>query len=158
MSEVFEYSPQQVNLIIAGYKFSGWQSIRIARRMKTFQPVYGIRGKNTRVKNRDTSCVITLPLLQTSQGNDVLSEIHRLDGERLTGRLTITLKDLSGQSVFSSIEAYVDGYPEVAYSGDMEYRVWTLILQSSDWHVGGNASPQSSLIDSLLGQIGSIFG
>lgn len=159
MSEVFEYSPQQVSLIIAGYEIKGWQTIRIARRVKTFQPIYGIRGKNTRVRNLDTSAIITLPIIQTSQSNDVLSDILALDSVRKTGRLAIMLKDGSGQSVFSSVEAYIDGFPETGYSGDIEMRLWTIQCQSTNsYHVGGNASAQESLLNDLLGQIGnSIF-
>lgn len=158
MSEVFEYSPQQVSLIIAGYEIRGWQTIRIARRVKTFQPIYGIRGKNTRVKNLDTSATITLPIIQTSQSNDVLSDILALDSVRRTGRLTIMLKDGSGQSVFSSAEAYIDGFPETGFTGDISFRVWQIVCQSTDsYHIGGNAAAQDSLLNDLLGQVGRIF-
>lgn len=157
MADLFTYSPQQVILTIAGYQITGWQTIRAAKRMKAFQPINGIRGKNTRVRNLDTSGIITIPLIQTSQGNDVLSSIHGLDIERGTGRLTLTLKDLSGQTVISSDEAYIDGYPEIGFSGDIQYRNWTLVMQSANWYVGGNASAQSSVFDSSIGQIGNII-
>lgn len=157
MSDLFVYSPQQVVLTVAGYQITGWQTIRIARSTNGFIPIRGIRGKNTRVKNLDTSATITIPLLQTSQGNDVLSSIHSLDLERGTGRLTLTLKDMSGQSVFSSDEAWVQGYPEVGFSGDAEYRNWSIFCQSTKtYNVGGNASAQGSVFDSVLGQVGNI--
>ena len=158
MSEVFEYSPQQVSLIIGGYQIAGWQSIRIVKNTPSFQSIRGIRGKNTRVINKDTSATITIPLMQTSQSNDVLSQIHEQDRQNLTGRLTIMLKDGSGQSVFSSNEAYITTFPEVAFSGDMSFHVWTLYCQStSSYHVGGNASAQNSLLDQILGNVGRFF-
>lgn len=158
MSDLFVYSPQQVILTIAGYQFTGWQSIRIAKNTQGFQPIRGIRGKNTRVRNLDTSATITLPLLQTSQGNDVLSSIHADDLLNGTGRLTLTLKDMSGQSVFSSDEGYITGYPETVYAGEISYRSWNIYLQSTKtYKVGGNASAQSSLFDSALGQAANII-
>lgn len=159
MSEVFEYSPQQVQLIVAGYPLTGWQTIRIARNAQSFIPIRGIRGKNTRVLNPDTSATITIPLIQTSQGNDVLSQIHELDRQRGTGRLTLTLKDGSGQSVFSSDEAYITSFPEVGFSGEIEYRTWSFFCQTTTFHVGGNASPQAgNLLNQILGQVGNFFG
>lgn len=158
MSDLLIYSPQQVILTVGGYQFTGWQSIRIARSVQGFQTIRGIRGKNTRVKNLDTSATITLPLIQTSQGNDVLSSIHELDLERGTGRLALTLKDMSGQSVFSSDEAYITGYPETVFSGDIQYRVWNIFCQTTkSYNVGGNASAQGSVFDSTLGQVGNII-
>ena len=57
---------------------------------------------------------LSFTILQTSQSNEVLSYIHELDIDESTGRLAITLKDLSGKSVFSSEQAYITGYPTVA--------------------------------------------
>lgn len=140
MSKVFTYNPREVLLTFGGYTITGWQSITITRSVDAFKPIRGIRGKHTRVRNADTSCTITIPLLQTSMGNDVLSRIHELDIANGTGRITLTLKDIKGTSVFNSTEAYILGYPEVVYSGEFEYRQWRLFCQTtSSYTVGGNA-------------------
>ena len=140
MSKVFTYSPKEVQLTFGGYTVTGWQSISIARSVDAYKPIRGIRGKHTRVKNADTSCMITLPLLQTSMSNDVLSRIHELDIANGTGRIELTLSDLKGTSVFNSVEAYIVGYPEVTYSGEFEYRQWRIFCQTTgSYTVGGNA-------------------
>ncbi len=83
-------------------------------------------------------------------GNDVFSRIHTLDIERGTGRLEITLKDASGTGVFSSSEAYITDYPVVAYSGNFEYRVWTIFAQSTNtYNVGGNGKVDN-IFDSIF--------
>jgi len=69
------YSASDVKLSIGGYIITGWDNLSINRRVKAFTPVYGIRGKNTRVKNVDSSATITVTLIQTAQSNDVLSAI-----------------------------------------------------------------------------------
>ena len=151
MSKVFCYDPAQVQLTFGGYTITGWQSISIARSVDAFKPIRGIRGKHTRVRNADTSCTISIPLLQTSMGNDVLSRIHELDLVNGTGRIELTISDLGGTSVFNSVEAYILGYPEVVYSGEFEYRQWRIFCQSTNTYVvGGNAQ--------VINIFGGIFG
>ena len=140
MSKVFCYSPKEVVLTFGGYTVTGWQSISIARSVDAFKPIRGIRGKHTRVRNADTSCMITIPLLQTSMSNGVFSRIHELDLTNGTGRISLTVSDLKGTSVFSSVEAYIVGYPEVVYSGEFEFRQWRIFCQTTgSYTIGGNA-------------------
>ena len=139
MSGIFTYSPREVQLIIAGYKVSGWESITITRAVDGFTPVRGIRGKNTRVRNTDTSATLTVPVMQTELSNEVLNSIHSQDLQLGSGRIEITLKDGSGTSVFSSNEGYILGYPPVTYSGGIEYREWRIFCQTtSTFEVGSN--------------------
>lgn len=152
------YSPKDVILTVGGYQLTGWQSITISRTVKGFTIIRGIRGKNTRVPNVDTSATITISLLQTSQGNDVLSYIHELDLEEGTGRIALMLKDNSGRSVFSSNEAYITGYPVTAFSGQFEYRNWELFAQSTNTYVvAGNAKPATDLFDRALSEVGNFI-
>ena len=152
------YSPSDVILTVGGYQLTGWQSISISRTVKGFTVIRGIRGKNTRVPNVDTSATITISLLQTSQGNDVLSYIHELDLNEGTGRIELMLKDNSGRSVFSSNEAYITGYPTSTYSGQFEYRNWEFFLQStSTYVVSGNAKPSTDIFDRALSEAGNFF-
>lgn len=140
MSKVFCYSPKEVQLTFGGYIVTGWQSITVTRSVDTFKPIRGIRGKHTRVRNADTSCTITIPLLQTSMSNDVFARVHDLDRTHGTGRLELTLSDLKGTSIFSSSEAYVLGYPEAIFSEEFEYRSWRIFCQSTgSYTIGGNA-------------------
>ena len=152
------YNPSDVRLKIGGYEVVGWDNVRIARTKFGFNPVQGIRGKHTRVPSGDTSASITLTLVQTSPSNDVLSEIYRLDEIQGTGRIALTLKDSSGKSVFSSSEAYVTGYPETVFSGDFEYRAWTIFCQTTDsYTVAGNTEPSTFITDALSSVFGNIF-
>lgn len=150
---VTTYSPQDVKLTIGGYQIAGWQNITISRSVKGFNVVRGIRGKNTRVPNRDTSATIQFSLAQFSPSNDVLSYIHELDLDEGTARIALTLKDGSGGSIFSSNEAYITGYPTTSYSGGFEYRGWEIFCQSTTtYKVGGNTRPSTSLFDSAVNE------
>jgi len=144
MSKVFTYSPSEVQLTFGGYTITGWQNLTITRSVDAFKPVRGIRGKHTRVRSIDTSCTITVTILQTSMSNDVLCRIHDLDLEYGSGRIELLLKDMGGTGIFSSAEAYVLGYPEVVYSGEFEYRQWRLFCQNTgNYTIGGNGQTTS---------------
>jgi len=152
------YSPKDVILTIGGYQLTGWQSVNISRSVKGFNVIRGIRGKNTRVPNVDTSATITISLLQTAQGNDVLSRIHELDLDAGTARIALMLKDRSGRSVFSSNEAYITAYPTATFSGQFEYRNWEIFCQTTQSYVvGGNARPATDLLDRALGAAGDFL-
>lgn len=152
------YSPTDLSLSFGGYQIAGWDSISIVRNAPSFVTVRGIRGKHTRVPSGDTSATITVSILQTSPSNDVLSEVHRQDIESGTSRLDIMLKDSSGNSVFSSDEAYIVSYPETTYSNGFEYRSWTIYCQTTkSYIVGGNAYPETALFNAALNAIGNIF-
>lgn len=153
------YSPKDVIFTAGGYQITGWQSITVTRSVKGFNVIRGIRGKNTRVPNVDTSATITISLLQTSQSNDVLSRIHELDLQNGTGRIALTLKDRSGSSVFSSNEAYITGYPTSSFSGQFEYRNWELFLQTTSVYVvGGNIKPATDILDRAIGGLSDLVG
>lgn len=151
------YSPSDVVLSLGGYQLAGWDTINITRSSPGFVTVRGIRGKHTRVPSGDTSATISISLLQVSPSNDTLSEIHRQDLESGTGRISLTLKDNSGRSVFSSDEAYILSYPEVAFSGGFEYRNWTIFCQTTgSYLVGGNTRPQTNLFSLAVDAISNI--
>jgi len=157
------YSPSSVDLVVGGYTLSGWDRISIARRTEMFKPVYGVRGKHTRVRTggketRDTSTFITVVLSKESQANDVLSEIHRQDIENGTARISLTLKDKSGSSIFSSNEAYIIKYADSEFTNDFGAREWRLFCQTTETYlVGGNVSGQSSLLDSAINEVSSFI-
>lgn len=147
---VNSYAPKDVMFIVGGYALTGWGSIRISRNSQVFTQVRGIRGKNTRYRNTDTSATITVSILQTEEANDILSNIVDLDSAYGTGRIALTIKDNSGNSIISSSEAFVAGYPEVVYSDGFEYRNWTIICNStSTFDVKGNTVAQESIFKKI---------
>lgn len=153
------YSPTDVTLAFGGYVLTGWNTINIQRVYAGMTAVDGINGKNTRVRNNNTAAVINFSCLQTGEANDILSQIHALDLQTGSARISLTLKDLSGSSIFTSSEAYILQYPEVVFSDSFEYRVWSIRCNTSDgWIVGGNLRPSTSLFDSTLSTISDIAG
>lgn len=154
--EVNTYDPSSVILAFGGYPLTGWNSISIRKNSPGYVIDRGIRGKHTRHRNTDTSATITFSCIQTGEANDILSDIHRVDLQTGLGRIDLTLKDLSGSSLFHSSEAFIADFPESRYSADFEYRIWTIVCLTTDadWNVGGNLQPQASLYTQLSNYVG----
>lgn len=149
--DVYTYDPSQTELLISGYKVIGWDEIRIKRTSPAFKMVKGINGKHTRVQDYDSSAILSVGIMQTSPSNETLSYVHEQDILNGTGRLQILLKDLGGESVFSSEEAYIDAYPEAKFTDGILFNTWTIVCQSTDqFIVGGNARPSENTISDVL--------
>lgn len=157
MTAINTYSPEEITLAFGGYVLAGWNTISISRNTDGYTPIRGIRAKNTRVRNSDTSATISFSCLQTEEANDILSKVHALDLQYGTARLSITLKDNFGSSLFHSNEAYITSYPEVVYAEGFEYRIWTIYCNTTeaDWTVGGNLKPSTRLYDSVVNVVGN---
>lgn len=138
--EINTYSPSDVNLSISGYQITGFDKISVNRNSPAFQMIKGIRGKNSRMRNRDTSCTVVVDLIQTSIANDVLSQILEQDLQTNSARLNLDLTDELGSSKIVSRECFIESYPDIVYANDISYRRWTLVCLSTDlFRVGGNA-------------------
>lgn len=159
MSGVYTYSPEYVDLVVSGYKVTGWNTISIQRNAKMFTTVNGIRGKNTRTKNTDTSATISLSITRTSPVNTVFSEVVRQDSLYGTGRLQILLRDRLGTTIISSSEAYFDGYADDSFTSELNDRVWGINCLSTDtWNIGGSEQAQESLLQSIGNKVSDVAG
>lgn len=143
------FNPSSTTLLLSNHKVHGITEIAVKKNSTTFEIVKGIRGKNTRRRNRDSSCVISVSLIQTSTSNDVLSEIVALDKEQGTGQITLLLKDISGSTLIKSDNAFIEDYPEATFQENISMRTWNIYcLSTSEYVIGGNITPPS-IIDRL---------
>lgn len=145
------YSASDVILSFGGYSLLGWDEINVRRDTAQSNFIRGIRGKNTRIMNPNTSSVISVSCPQTSEAHSVFSQIASAD--LLTGgngRLQITLKDLNGGLVLSSNEAYVTGYPDVSYKNSIQNYTWLIQCYSTEYSGLTSRTPQTSLFDFIL--------
>lgn len=159
MNKTYTYSPEYVDLIISGYKVIGWNTITLQRTVKAFTTVNGIGGKNTRVRNKDSSASMSISIVRTSPVNSVFSEVVRQDEQYGTGRLTVFLRDRLGTTLIKSSEAYLDGYADDSLTSDLNDRIWTINCLSVDnWNVGGSEQSQESLFQSIGNAINNFGG
>lgn len=147
--EVNTYSPSEVILSISGYQITGFDRISVTKNSPAFSMIKGIRGQNSRYRNRDSSCTISVDIIQTSIVNDVLTQILEEDLRTNSARMNLDLTDGLGSSKIESRECFIEDYPELVFSGDIGYRRWKLICLSTDtFKVGGNAKLAGTALSS----------
>lgn len=148
---VFTYSPSDVKINISGHIISGWNKCTIEYTEPSYRIIRGIRGRNTRVKNHDSSSIITLELEQTSLSNSVLEEIEIGDRMYGTGRLTISIIDSNGNVKFQSNTGFISRAAPVVFDADATDRVWE--ISTLDCIASGGTSGLGDAIGSLLSGI-----
>lgn len=147
--EVFTYSPNDVNLLISGHKIIGWNKIVVEMLHPTFRIIKGIRGKNTRVRDRDSSARVVLSIDQTSVSNSILQQIAVQDKTTGNGRLSVALSNPYGSEVFYSDTGYLEDKADYNFEGEIGNREWTIMCLQSDY--AGSSDQLGGLIGSILG-------
>ena len=157
MADVLTYSPEEVEQIFGGYSVDGWNRISIQRNTEFVKQIRGIRGKHAKEVSRDTSCTILLTIPQSTEVNSILGQILEIE-ETSKGkvRLEIMLKDVSGGSVFTSVECYIGGWPNITYGAELGDIEWKFLCDSSKWGMRGSEANKNSISDMISGAFGSV--
>ncbi len=140
---VFTYDPQSVALVFAAVPIKGFaedEFIRITPNSEGFTIVVGVDGEGTRSKTGNRSARMTVPTMQSSASNDVLSAVHILDLESPNGGGigTLSMVDLSGRSLLLALEAWIVGWPEQGFAGSAGSREWVFEWIDAQVLVAGN--------------------
>jgi hypothetical protein len=143
------FSPQDVTVVISQGAFSHIVSgfseesiVTIERNSETFTLYTGADDTNSRIYQPNTSAMITLPLQQTSNSNDILSQLYANDkaSRDSSGLFSITVKDNSGRSLFFAEEAFLGKVPNASFGNTMQLREWDIQAVRLDVIFGGNAN------------------
>lgn len=142
MSRSTVYSANAVTLSFAGQNIDSGRGedefLRIEQSEDDFSYRAGICGEGVFSENRNRYTVVTVTLLQTSAGNDVLSAIH--NASKLLGGSTapIYVEDRNGTSKLVSDAAIILKTPDETYARDAGTVVWTIGVHNPQRHVGGH--------------------
>lgn len=143
------FSPQDVTVVISQGNFSHIVSgfsedsiVTVERNSDTFMLYTGADDTNSRIYMPNTSAMITLPLQQTSNSNDILSQLYANDraSRDSSGMFSITVKDNSGRSLFFATEAFIGRVPDASFGNSMQLREWQIQAVRLDVTFGGNAN------------------
>jgi hypothetical protein len=151
--EVLTYAPSSVILLVSGLAISGWDRIAITPNSPVFRQIRGIRGKNTRTRIKDTSATVVIEVPQTELINEVFSKIVEADSVIGNVRLELTLKEMTGSTLFTTTVAYIDSRPEVVYTDKMEKRVWTIRCDESNMYVGAARNPALGIVQDGIARL-----
>lgn len=143
------FSPQDVTVVLSQGNFSHIVSgfsedsiVTVERNSDTYSLYTGADDTNSRIYQANTSAMITLPLQQTSNSNDILSQLYTNDrlSRDSSGMFSITIKDNSGRSLFFAEEAFIGRVPDASFGNTMQLREWQLQAVRMDAVFGGNAN------------------
>jgi hypothetical protein len=156
------YSPEAVVLVLSNSEFvhtvSGFADgtfITVTRQTPASELYVGADLSAGRVKRRNKSSNIDVTLHQFSPSNTVLQAIQRADEEDNGNKyvFAMTLKDLSGQTLFSASQAFIAKVPDTTFATTAETRAWTISAVSLQSTVGGN-TPMDEAAVSVLSVLG----
>lgn len=149
MSDVLlgNYSPESLVIVLSKGDFvhtiQGYAAgtfLNVAREVPASTLYVGSDLTAGRVKRRNKASTVTITLHQFSPSNAVLQALQRADEEDDTDTwvVAMTIKDLSGTSLWSSNQTFVGTIPDSTLGDATENRAWVLHAVSLSANVGSN--------------------
>ncbi len=155
MALIATFSPEDIVFVINDYQITDFASgsfIEVNKNKPFFRPEKGIRGKHTRVRNRDRSGTVVIRLMQTSNQNDILNKIAYEDDLNQTGLLFVTIRDVGGNTGLQLGNAYLEGPPNLSFQGDTTSpREWVIHYEFfARYDVGGSQRAPLDFLSNII--------
>ena len=135
------YVPADVTANWGGIIFQGFMDgsmITAARDEKVWKKHTGAQGFTTRTHNANQGGKIKLRLVQSSPTNALLSAQLIADEKFKNIVRPFLLADLRGTTLVSAPEAWLEGWADVDFGGDVTAREWTFDTGKLRKFVGGS--------------------
>lgn len=156
---VYTFLPDKIKLLVGNVYVEGWTKLTINHSFTKNRQVLGIRSKNTKVRNSNTSAKVLATLVQSSDTNKLFQYI--LDAEEDyhgVMRFRIQLEDISGGTLFETDDAYLEGYPKgISFTGDLGQREWVILCDTSKLKMSGNREVGGTLLDNVIDKVTDFF-
>lgn len=153
MSSLFTYSPESVNVLVAGFVdikgFVDGTFIDVTKDEAPFKSVRTADGTIGRMHNNSSVYTITLTLHSGSTSNDLLTKLWQLDELSQMGKFPLLIKDHSGSDLLFSTESWIEGIPSLVKSGSVDSRVWVIKSANAQINIGNNSEP-SGLVNDII--------
>jgi hypothetical protein len=133
------YDPESIVITFGSVVMSGYAEgtfVNIERSGARFEKRMGADGSVDRINKRARDFTVTLTLMQSSPINDVLSSLSDIDAETNTGKKPMTVKDLSGTTLFFAPESWIETDPSIEFGDSLGNREWIFATGISKKHTG----------------------
>ncbi len=138
------YDANEVTVSIAGLPidsgFDDGEFVRIEQEADDFIDKVGTDGEVTRSKTNDRRATVAIILMQSSDGNALLSGLNNID--RLAGNGAgvgpFLVRDRQGTSLYAAAECWISKPPDVSFDREPTAREWTLRVASLERFDGSN--------------------
>lgn len=136
------WDPDQVDVIFDGIPLSGFAEDGIVTFEETgerFITVVGVDGDITRSKVKGKLGVLTIKLMSSSKGNDVLSAAHNLDilSPGGAGVVAGAVNDRNSTSLLASPKMWIIGFPPLNLGKQAVPNEWKIQVTDYTLFIGG---------------------
>lgn len=134
------YAADRVVVTFKGHIFGGYASgsfVKVGRSEDSFKKYVGADGSVSRARMSDKSGEVTITLAQTSPSNDFCTRTLKEDEELGTGYGPLMVKDLLGNTLAMSANAWIRKPPDQEFAAEISEREWTLDCERLDPGAGG---------------------
>ncbi len=143
MADFHDYSPDEVDVLVAGVPITGWadgEFLTIEWTTDRFVSQVGTDGEVTRSRSGDYRATATIRLMQTSDSNDLLSALAASDrlARNGAGVGAFLVKDNQGRSLYTAANCWVRRTPNPSFDREATEREWVIEIANLDDFTGGN--------------------
>lgn len=143
-SNVKTYDAKQVVLMVAdrridsGYADGVFVTVEISA--QDWNTKTGTDGEKARSRSNDNGAIAKVKLMQTSLGNNTLSQLRNLDVNSTNGAGvgSFLLQDLSGGMVLRAEHCWIQKRPNVERGREVSELEWTIELADVEGDIHGN--------------------
>lgn len=135
------YDPASVVVNVGGISLEGFANgtfVTASRSGDSYIDDTGADNRTTRIKQNDKSGSIVVTLSQSSPSNDYLSGLALLDETTGDGVVPVTVKDLSGTTLWFTPTAWIKAPSPGAFGKAITNREWTFRCADLMPFTGGN--------------------
>lgn len=138
------YDPDQITIIFAGIRMSGYadgEFVRVEPASQDFTSKAGTDGEVTRSKTNDRRATITIILEQTSPVNAQLSALRKTDlnAPNGAGVGAFLMRDRNnGNTLYKAQNAWIQGPPSSSFGRESGPREWVIEVDKLDQFIAGN--------------------
>jgi len=151
MPTLFNYVPESVNCLIAGFiPIEGFVDGTFISVDKDEMPYSSVRmpdGTIARKYNNSQTYTITITLHNGAETNNLLTKMWQVDEITQRGKFPLLIKDQSGSDLLFSTESWIEGIPSLTKSNAIDSRVWVIKSAYAVINIGGNEEVSSLLND-----------
>lgn len=153
MSEIFNYNPDEVTVLLAGIMpangFIDGTFISVSKDVAPYRSRTTTDGSQYRLYSNSQAYTVTLTFHIGSSSNTFLTKLWQLDEISQVGKFPLFVKDLSGSDLFFSATSWIEGLPTLSKSNGVDTRTWTIKCSSAVINYGSNNGP-SGIVEDLL--------
>ena len=135
------YDPAEVVITLGGIPITGYAEdtfVNVEFDEDQWTKVTGADGHTARAKSNNYAGSVTITLMQTSAGNDVLNSLWLRDRRRNEGVVPLLVKDSQGRTRWTATYAWVRKMPAQEFGSENGEREWVIDCAELLGSLGGN--------------------